>query len=164
MTNKEGCHEGHNTGDNGLFPGHLLRHLKKVPSPVYALDVDGDTDIDVLSASYGDNKIAWYENLMIVNIANHFTTVIPNQVQLYQNYPNPFNPKTTIEFSLPHTEFVTLKIYNILGEELATLVSEKLAAGGYKYEWDASDMVSGVCFYKLEAGQSIQVRKMLLVR
>jgi hypothetical protein len=99
--------------------------------------------------------------------------------ELGQNYPNPFNPTTTIEFSIPKAEFVTLKIYNILGEEVTTLVSERLTAGQYKYQWDASGLPSGVYFYKLEAvhpstsspkesGQAgqgfVQTKKMLLIR
>ena len=82
---------------------------------------------------------------------------------LKQNYPNPFNPTTSIEFSLPYTDFVTLKIYNILGEEVATLVSEKLAAGQYKYDWDASGLASGVYLYKLQTENFVEIKKMLLI-
>jgi len=89
---------------------------------------------------------------------------IPISYQLEQNYPNPFNPTTTIEFSLPHTEFVTLKIYNILGEEVATLVSERLTAGGYKYNWDASSLASGVYLYRIQAGNYVEAKKMVLLR
>jgi hypothetical protein len=89
---------------------------------------------------------------------------IPRSYALFQNYPNPFNPTTNIEFSLPNTDFVTLKVYDITGREVATLVSEKLPAGKYKYDWDASNLASGVYFYKLEAGQFTRVRKMVLVR
>jgi hypothetical protein len=90
-----------------------------------------------------------------------------NDYVLQQNYPNPFNPTTTIGFSLPKSEFVTLKVYNILGEEVATLVSEKLAAGSYKYEWDASrpaGMASGVYLYRIQAENYIEVKKMILLR
>jgi hypothetical protein len=103
----------------------------------------------------------------------------PIQYELMQNYPNPFNPSTTIEFALPNTELVTLRIYNILGEVVATLVSERLTAGKYKYDLDASNLASGVYFYKLEAGNPstssskksgqagqgfVQTKKMLLIR
>ena len=83
---------------------------------------------------------------------------------LHQSYPNPFNPITNIEFSIPKSEFVTLKIYNILGEEVATLVSEKLSAGKYQYEWDAGDMASGLYFYKLQTNNFSQTCKMVLMR
>lgn len=87
-----------------------------------------------------------------------------NDYQLQQNYPNPFNPATTIEFSLPQSDFVTLKIYNILGEEVATLVSEKLAAGKYRYEWDAGELASGLYISRLKAGDFTENRKMIVLR
>jgi hypothetical protein len=90
--------------------------------------------------------------------------VLLEEFFLYQNYPNPFNPTTNIEFSLPNTDFVTLKIYNVLGEEVATLVSERLTAGKYKYKWDVGGLASGMYFYKLEAGNFMQTKKMLLIR
>lgn len=89
---------------------------------------------------------------------------IPQKFALYQNYPNPFNPKTSIEFAIPNAEFVTLKIYNILGEEVITLVSEKLDSGKYKYNWDAGIQASGVYLYLLEAGDFIQMKKMVLMK
>jgi N-acetylneuraminic acid mutarotase len=88
----------------------------------------------------------------------------PTQFMLHQNYPNPFNPNTTIEFSIPKTEFVTLKIYNMLGKEVSTLVSEKLNTGSYTYSWDASSLASGVYMYRIEAGEFQQVKKMILLK
>ena len=89
---------------------------------------------------------------------------IPKSFALFQNYPNPFNPATTIEFALPASGFVTLRVYNILGEVVVTLVSEKVIAGKYKYYWDAKGLASGVYFYKLEADNFILTRKMILIR
>jgi hypothetical protein len=83
---------------------------------------------------------------------------------LSQNYPNPFNPISTIAFDLPKTSEVTLQIFNILGEEVATLVSERLSAGSYSYEWDASNLASGVYLYRLQAGKYVETRKMVLMR
>lgn len=71
---------------------------------------------------------------------------------LRQNYPNPFNPSTTIEFALPKAGFVTLKIYNLLGQEVATLVAEKLPVGKHQRVWEAKGLASGVYLYHLEAG------------
>ncbi|UCF64876.1 MAG: T9SS type A sorting domain-containing protein, partial [bacterium] len=79
------------------------------------------------------------------------------------NYPNPFNPITTIEFDLPKTSLVTLKVFNILGEEVAILVSDRLSAGSYFYQWNASNSASGVYLYRLQAGDYIQSRKMVLM-
>ena len=89
---------------------------------------------------------------------------IPKQFALSQNYPNPFNPSTTIEFALPGTGYVTLQVHNVLGEMIATLVLEELAAGTYEATWDASGYPGGVYFYRLTAGNNVQVRKMLLVK
>ncbi len=90
---------------------------------------------------------------------------IPGQPVLYQNYPNPFNPVTTIEFNLPKSSEVTLKIFNILGEEVATLLSERLSAGSYSYEWSRpAGIASGVYLYRLQAGDYIETRKMVLMR
>ena len=79
-------------------------------------------------------------------------------------YPNPFNPTTNIEFTIPKSEFVTLKIYNLLGQEVATLVSENLKAGSYKYQWDVSNLASGVYIYKIQAGNYQQTRKMIYLK
>jgi len=91
---------------------------------------------------------------------------------LSQSYPNPFNPSTTIEFSLPQTGFVTLKVYNILGEVVATLVNEELNVGTYTTQWNASGVASGVYLYRLQAGNPsagsdqsfVETKKMVLLR
>jgi len=91
--------------------------------------------------------------------------VFISDYRLHQNYPNPFNPSTTIEFNLPKTSEVTLKVYNILGEEVATLVSDKLSAGSYSYEWShIGGIASGVYLYRLKAGDYVETRKMVLMR
>jgi len=77
--------------------------------------------------------------------------VIPDAVALKQNYPNPFNPSTTIEFSLPRASYVTLKVFNVLGEVLATLLNEELNVGTYTTQWNASGMASGIYFYRVQA-------------
>jgi len=88
---------------------------------------------------------------------------IPTECTLYQSYPNPFNPVTTITFDLPEDEFTTLKIYNARGEEVATLVSQRLNAGQHSYEWRADGLASGVYFYRLKSGDVVSTRKMMLV-
>jgi hypothetical protein len=96
---------------------------------------------------------------------------IPDEFTLKQNYPNPFNPSTTISFSIPNEEFVTLKVFNSLGEEVAELVKENLPAGNYSVTFDAvshsgnvRNLTSGVYFYKINAGNFLQTRKMMLVK
>ena len=76
-------------------------------------------------------------------------TVLPLYYDVSQNYPNPFNTCTAIEFSIPRTSAVSLKIYNIQGEEVCTLISERLGAGTHKYNFDASGLTSGVYLYRL---------------
>ena len=107
---------------------------------------------------------AWESKQGPIGIEPKLVTGIPQSYRLGQNYPNPFNPTTTIEFALPKTEFVTLKIYNILGEQVATLVSEKLISGKYKYDWDAGGLASGVYLYRIQAGDYVEVKKMVLLR
>ena len=89
---------------------------------------------------------------------------IPKIIHLSQNYPNPFNPATTIEFKIPKTSKVTLKIFNILGEEVAVLVSEILSAGSYQYQWNASHMANGLYLYRLDVGDYVETRKMVLMK
>lgn len=92
------------------------------------------------------------------------STEIPAGYSLKQNYPNPFNPKTIINFQLSMFNYVSLKVYNILGNEMETLVSEKLSAGSYSLEWDAAKYPSGVYFYKLESENFTDVKRMMLVK
>jgi hypothetical protein len=91
-------------------------------------------------------------------------TATPAKYTLYQNYPNPFNPSTAIKFALPKPSFVTLKIYDLLGNEVATLVAEKLPAGKHQRVWDATGLASGVYLYRLQAGEFIQTTKLVLLR
>jgi polyhydroxybutyrate depolymerase len=89
---------------------------------------------------------------------------VPMDYALKQNYPNPFNPTTNIEFSIPKSELVTLKVYNILGEEVTRLISERLSIGSYAYEWDASKLANGVYLYQLKAGNFVETKKMVLLK
>jgi photosystem II stability/assembly factor-like uncharacterized protein len=89
---------------------------------------------------------------------------LPTDYLLMQNYPNPFNPSTTIEFALTYAGFVTLKVYNVLGEEVATLIAGDQAAGTFKATWNASGLPSGVYFYRLTAGEYVQTKKAVLMK
>jgi hypothetical protein len=91
-------------------------------------------------------------------------TAVPTDFNLKQNYPNPFNPTTTIEYALPQAAMVSLKIYDILGREVQTLVNEPKSAGFYTATFDASRLSSGTYFYKLIAGSFVQTKKMVLVK
>jgi hypothetical protein len=89
---------------------------------------------------------------------------IPKFYVLGNNYPNPFNPTTKISFGLPRSSNTKLIVYDLLGREVITLVNDKLEAGSYNIEWDAGNYSSGVYFYKLESGNFVQTKKMVLIK
>lgn len=91
-------------------------------------------------------------------------TSVPDEFVLQQNYPNPFNPSTTITFSLPQADFVTLKIYDILGREMTTLVNQRMRAGVYSFDWNAEKFSSGVYLYVLTVGDKVDIKKMQLLK
>ncbi len=88
----------------------------------------------------------------------------PTDFELYQNYPNPFNPATKISFSMMHRSHVKLSVYNVIGQPVATLIDADLQSGIHSIEFDASHLANGVYFYRLEAGEFISTRKMLLIK
>lgn len=94
---------------------------------------------------------------------NQISSVI-KEFSLNQNYPNPFNPVTNINFSIPTSEFVSLRVYDILGREVKALVSQNLTAGEYEVDFDASGLSSGMYYYSLRAGENVSVKKMVLVK
>jgi hypothetical protein len=90
---------------------------------------------------------------------------LPLQFNLSQNYPNPFNPTTSIKYTVPSSEYVTLKIYDILGNEIATLVNEQKTAGRYEVEFNAINLPSGVYFYRIQSSTGfVSTKKMLLIK
>ena len=89
---------------------------------------------------------------------------VPTEFSLNQNYPNPFNPTTVISFAIPKESFVSIKIYDILGKEVSKLVNETKQAGFYDLNFDASSLSSGMYFYKIEAGNFVQTKRMLLMK
>ncbi|MFA3784145.1 T9SS type A sorting domain-containing protein [Melioribacteraceae bacterium 4301-Me] len=106
----------------------------------------------------------WRRSLSQVTSVNEDEEKIPQFFTLYQNYPNPFNPSTTIRFSLPQREHVTLKVFDILGREVAILVDGELNPGEHSVVFDASSLPSGVYFYRLQTGGYVQQRKMVVVK
>jgi len=89
---------------------------------------------------------------------------IPIKYVLAQNYPNPFNPTTTIDYSIPNSSFVTLKIFDLLGKEIATLVNEEKSIGNYEIEFNGSNLSSGVYFYKMQSGAFVATKKLILLK
>ena len=120
----------------------------------------------------GGNWIRFEKMNLISVIINPINNVDNgNEVQnsltsfsLNQNYPNPFNPTTTISFSIPQSQNVELKVFDLLGNEMATLLNEYKEAGEHKVELDGSDLTSGIYFYRLKAGEFVQTKKLVLAK
>jgi predicted esterase len=115
--------------------------------------------------------ISQYDTLLVTNIAlaiNNIQSGIPNSFELSQNYPNPFNPSTVISYQLPVSSKVTLKIYDLLGREIATLVNEEQSAGWKEVEFQSTvgsgQLASGIYFYKLQTNNFIETKKMLIIK
>jgi hypothetical protein len=101
---------------------------------------------------------------LIINDVERKSSLQPGGILLSRNYPNPFNPSTRIDYSIGSRQFVTIKIFDLLGREIATLVNEEKPAGIYELTWNAAGLPSGVYFYQLRAGSFIQTKKMILLR
>jgi hypothetical protein len=123
----------------------------------------------------GDRVI--YDNLTLNELGGGYITIInspfvkeeneitvPEEFALEQNYPNPFNPSTTIKYSIPDNSFVTLKVYDIIGNELATLVNEERSPGSYEVSFNASEYSSGIYIYALRTDAFTQTKKMMLIK
>ena len=89
---------------------------------------------------------------------------IVSDFKLYQNYPNPFNPATTIKYQIPELSFVTLKVYDIIGNKIATLVNEEKSTGTYEVKFNLVGLPSGIYFYQLLAGKFIDAKKMIILK
>lgn len=118
-------------------------------------------DIIFMDGWYVDNiKISVFDEPVDVVEANQ----IPTEFALEQNYPNPFNPSTTFRYSIPQTLKVVIKVFNILGNEVATLMDEEKSVGTYELTWNAANLPSGVYFYQFRAGSFVETKKMLLMK
>jgi photosystem II stability/assembly factor-like uncharacterized protein len=113
----------------------------------------------------GTQSGAWRLPLAsVITSVNDIPIHLPTDYALSQNYPNPFNPSTTISFTLPSRSFVSLKVFDLLGREEATIVSEELSAGTHLRKWNAADMSSGVYFYRLQAGKYVEIKKLIFLK
>ena len=125
-----------------------------------------DIDANYITVRAIPNAYGWTH---IDNFSLEPTTSIqventPTQYSLGQNFPNPFNPSTTIKYQIEELSYVLISVYDVLGNQVATLVNEEKPAGNYKLEFDATGLKSGVYFYKLQAGNFIQTKKMVLMK
>ena len=108
--------------------------------------------------------IAMFDQQFVATNVTPISNVTPETFSLSQNYPNPFNPTTKISFALPKSGFVSLKVYDILGKEVATLVNSNMSVGSYSFEFNASNLTSGIYFYRLESNGFIDTKKMMLIK
>ena len=107
----------------------------------------------------------WYQYAAtITDVEDRWMFEIPKQFELYQNYPNPFNPTTVIRYGIPKESNVKLVVYNILGEMVKTLVENKQKAGSYEVNFNASNLATGIYIYRIQAGQFVETKKMVLMK
>jgi photosystem II stability/assembly factor-like uncharacterized protein len=145
---------------------NLIFQRSSTANPLLSSSFIGESKIWVV----GENgTILKNDSVNIITNKNGIKTEVISNYFLSQNYPNPFNPSTKIKFEIPDQNrndnaIVTLKIYDILGREIATLVNEEKPAGEYEVEFDGSNLTSGVYFYQLKAGSFVETRKMVLIK
>jgi len=109
-------------------------------------------------------NLYWIDSIKTIVTGIGKDELLPKQYYISQNYPNPFNSTSIIKYSIPKSSQVTLKIFNVLGSEIETLVNEEKSIGTYEINWNAVNLPSGVYFYRLQAGDFVQTRKMILLK
>jgi Secretion system C-terminal sorting domain len=128
---------------------------------VWALGASGT---DLFAGTWGDGVWRRPLNEMVATSSVKSQPDLPAYFYLGQNYPNPFNPTTRITFQIPDVEFVSLKVFDMLGHEVGTLVDEQRQPGAYTVSWDARNLASGMYFYRLNAGSFSQTKKLVVLR
>jgi hypothetical protein len=135
--------------------------------------VEGAREGEEVTLYLGDYRVSktikWTKFGDVINFSEVATGIaelspMPIEYALHQNYPNPFNPSTMIRYQLPKSSLVTLKVFDMLGREVATLVNEQKEAGYYEIQWNAKTCASGVYFYMIRAGEYNKTMKLLLVK
>ncbi len=125
---------------------------------IYSLAIDPDGYL------FAGTQRGVYRSIETTTSVKEISNELPTSFFLTQNYPNPFNPNTKIRFALPRPSLVTLKVYNTLGEEIATLVADNFAAGRHEVAWNASGHASSVYLYRLQAGNFVETKKLMLLK
>jgi len=161
------------TGDNAVTPsiaftrdGELfgLKGTGSQDNTVIRIDPSSGVGTEVgPTGTSGLQAIAMID-LIATSVPEALSDEIPAAFELHQNYPNPFNPSTTIQYAIPSACFVTLKVYNVLGEEVATLLTGTHTPGMFQASWEASRSPSGVYFYRLRADDFVDTKRMILVK
>jgi len=156
--------------DSLKFYGRSVRHIE-FNSSSHTFDAVSDFEFSTLGLAAKDSALDFLNDVLGPTSVRELSGEFPSVFVLHQNYPNPFNPSTTIEFQIPEVRnqtsdvrIVSLKVYNVLGQEIAALVEEELRPGTYQVTWDASGFPSGAYFYRLQAGEFVETKKLVLVR
>jgi hypothetical protein len=132
---------------------------------IIAPDESGHYSADIiLDSNDPDSSITRLHVMLDILTGVTEENSLPTVYSLYNNYPNPFNPATTIQYDIPEQSYVIIKIYNIVGEEVTTLLNEEQNAGRYQLQWNAKQLASGVYFYRIQAGSFVDTKKMLLLK
>ncbi len=151
-----------NTGESILYK-YTRGSWETVEKGAQGEEIDNRSMVVPDSTYTQHDTVASWKDLTVF-VTNDPDAYLPEDYVLGQNYPNPFNPKTTIPFAITRSGHVSLKIFNLLGEEVASLVNDNLPAGTYNIEWDASSFSSGIYFYRLQAGSFIAIKKLLVLQ
>jgi len=156
---------------NGSFTGSFLTtstHKMYLGRDHYNSDFIAGyfDDIRIYDRALSEQEI--YTIYNAITSVNEITHHLPSRFSLNQNYPNPFNPSTTINYQIPKSSFVTVKVIDVLGKEIANLVNEERTVGNYEVEFSTnsrgSDLTSGMYFYRIQAGSFIETKKMVLMK
>lgn len=150
------------TTNYGVYKLGNGNYLTTNPAGLHEINSSTGALVRTITTMVGQ-YISLYDPSTLVNVGNQ-TGIVPNEYKLYSNYPNPFNPSTKIRFAIPTNGVAVVKIYNSLGKEVSTLVNRYHTAGEYEYNFDASNLSSGVYFYTLTAGNYRETKKMVLLK
>ena len=169
VDSKNGCIVGYTWDDHGIGKGHISLTINGGSS--WTTEYFGQ-DTAFYGCCFVDPLSGWVvgSNGLILHTANggissvETENKLPLGFALSQNYPNPFNPSTKIKYSVPQTSRVQIKVYDVLGNEVATLVNEEKPAGVYEANWNAANLSSGVYFYQIKAGNYVETKKMILMK
>jgi photosystem II stability/assembly factor-like uncharacterized protein len=144
-----------------LLPGSVRWELYSSGLDAGAIN---DLTIDSFGYLYAATDNGVFRTLHTITSVKERSTIVPTNVLLEQNFPNPFNPSTTIRYALPRKLHATLTVFNILGQQVASLVDGDQEAGYHEVQFNGSGLASGVYFYRIQAGRFVETRKLLLVR
>jgi hypothetical protein len=127
-------------------------------------DLTAGTHILKTAFFFGGFNVNYFDIAYVGAMSINDEQTLPKQFALEQNYPNPFNPATTINYTIPVSNHATITVKDILGKAIATIVNERKAAGSYSVKFDASDLVAGIYFYTLRAGEFQQTKKLIVIK